>query len=282
MIRLALFGSQVSLSLSKAIYEGLASRLGVKLSYEPVETGLDSFRSVLARKLSEGLHGFNATKPVKEEAFRAADARDEHSTAIMAANTFIVADGSIEAYNTDWLGFLRSLEVMDGSGYDSALILGAGGAGRAAAYALLREGLAGRVYIASRGGVSAERAARLLEGLGRVEPASLDDVERLAASADLLVNATPVGWGDGRPPVDAVPEPPCTVLDMVYRPLSTLLLRRAASRGCIAVDGLWMLVFQAAENLKLWLGLNADPLELRAIALSSLGGGRRAAGPLQE
>ena len=283
MIRLALFGSGVKLSLSKAIYEGLAARLGLRLRYDTIEVGRGSFGEALRRELERGLHGFNATKPVKEEAFRASQASDEHSRAIGAANTFLVGEGGVEAFNTDWIGFLRSLEAVDSSPrYDTALVLGAGGAGRAAIYGLLREGLAARVYVASRSGVTAERAASRLGGLGRVEAVGLGEASRLAAKVDLLVNATPVGWGSGEPPIEAVPEPPCTVMDMVYRPLMTLLLRRAAAGGCIAVDGLWMLVFQAAENLRIWLGIEADPLELRSIALSSLGGGRLAAGPVQE
>lgn len=282
MIRLALFGSGVSLSLSKAIYEGLADRRGLRLSYELVEVDRASFRGVLESMLSRGLHGFNATKPVKEDAFREAGAVDEHSRVIRAANAFVVVDGVVEAFNTDWIGFLMSLRTMDSASYDSVLVLGAGGAGRAAVYALLREGLAGRVYVASRSGVTAERAAELLRSLGSVEAVPLAEARLLAARVDLLVNATPIGWGDGQQPLDTVPEPPCTVVDMVYRPLATSLLRMAASKGCVAVDGLWMLVFQAAENLRLWLGLEADPLELRSIALASLGGGRRAAGAVQE
>ncbi len=282
MIRLALFGSGVRMSLSKAIYEGLATRLGLRLVYEPVETSKEKFKSSLRAMLDRGLHGFNATKPVKEEAFRSADLFDEHSKAIAAANTFTVRDDGIEAFNTDWIGFLRSLETHDPSGFDRVLVLGAGGAGRAAIYALLREGLASKVYVTSRGGVTAKRAASALSKMGDVEAIEPAEAKTIVDSIDLLVNATPVGWGTGASPIESVPKPPCTVLDMVYRPLYTELLRAAAARGCIAVDGLWMLVFQAAENLRIWLGITADPILLRSIALSSLGGGRVASRPLQE
>ena len=192
----------------------------------------------------------------------------EEARAIGAANTFTVTVDGIAAYNTDWKGVLEALDVNYPGGLDSVLVLGAGGAGRAAIYALSDRSR--KIFVASKSGSSAEKAARDFSSVADVTAVPISEVHRLAVGVDLLVNATPVGWLTGESPVNVVPEPPCAVLDMVYRPLITGLLRFAAERGCVAIDGVWMLAGQAAWNLRIWLGAEASVAELRMHALKKL------------
>ncbi|GBF09357.1 shikimate dehydrogenase, partial [Aeropyrum pernix] len=134
---------------------------------------------------------------------------------------------------------------------------------------------AGRVLIASRTGLTARRAAKDLAGLGaEVEPVPPGGLEGAAAASDVVVNATPLGWDGVSTPIESGFREGCIAVDMVYRPLATPFLRRAAASGCTPVDGLWMLAIQAAENIAVWLGMEASPVELRTYALEAMRGGR--------
>ncbi|WP_218184388.1 shikimate dehydrogenase family protein, partial [Aeropyrum camini] len=134
MIRLALFGSGVGSSLSPAIYTGFARGRGLRLEYRVYEAGPGGLAPAL--EAAGDLHGFNVTKPLKREALRLAARLDQHARAIGAVNTMVAGEEGWEGFNTDWRGFLDSLRLYTASPPDKALVIGAGGAGRAAAYAL--------------------------------------------------------------------------------------------------------------------------------------------------
>ncbi|MCE4611659.1 MAG: shikimate dehydrogenase, partial [Desulfurococcales archaeon] len=230
------------------------------------------------RRLMElGYRGVNVTHPLKREAALAVDSLDEAASETGSVNTIAFRGGEALGFNTDWKGFLGPLiDVAGASGFDSALILGAGGAGSSAVYALATRGLAGRVYIASRGGASARALAERASGWGLdARSVSLVEAQDLLPRTELVVNATPVGWGDGSSPIPLRGfRESCVAFEMVYKPLYTRLLLEAAASGCNVVDGLWMLVYQASENLRIWLGMEVSPLELRAHAARALRGGR--------
>ena len=275
--RLALIGKPVSHSLSPPMYNGFFSDKGLNIVYDAIEVSEGEVGGVIGRLRSSGYIGFNVTMPHKKVIAGYLDELDVHASEIGAVNTVKLGSRAI-GFNTDWLGVLGPLRDVAGlrSPVDTTLVLGAGGAGSAAVYAIAAGGLASRVYVSSRSGLtSRELAFKASSRWGLdAEHVDIDRARSVAYKADIVVNATPVGWGDGRSPIEGARfKEGCVAFDMVYKPLFTRLLLEAASRGCIVVDGLWMLVYQASENLRIWLGLEASPVELRSYAASRLRGG---------
>ncbi|KSW12431.1 hypothetical protein CF15_06810 [Pyrodictium occultum] len=250
-----LIGSPVSHSLSPAIHCEVYRRAGVDAVYLAWETPLERLEERL-EALRSLAHGFNVTTPLKEAVLSLLDRVEAEAAEIGAVNTVRNEDGELVGYNTDYLGVA---ECLRGSRPRVALVIGAGGAARAAVYALYRLG-AEKVYIANRG---AERARRLAGWAGRLgldaTPTPLEEAAVPAAHADTVVNATPLGslacCPDQAPPVLEGLREGQLVFDMVYRPLETRLLRAARERGARTVDGLCMLVWQALHADRIWLGI---------------------------
>jgi shikimate dehydrogenase len=250
-------GFPVAHSRSPEIQNAAFRELGLDWRYVklPVPPGL--FDETVRALPGSGFRGANVTIPHKRAALALAYVRTPAADAIGAANTLLFGeDGSIEADNTDAPGFLAALGD-DPAGL-RALVLGAGGAGRAVAWAL-REAGAGEVSVWNR---TSESAAALSAELG------LRHVERPEA-CDLLVNATSVGLtsGDGLP-LEGL-EPPPLVVDLVYSDRPTALLEWARARGSRTVDGLEVLVRQGALSFERWTGRRAPVDVMRAAALSS-------------
>ena len=251
-----LVGRPVSRSLSPAIHCSVFERLGVPAYYTAWQPDdLEAFTGA-ARVL---VAGFNVTIPFKEQVLGMLDHVAEDAAEIGAVNTVANRGGRLEGYNTDYLGVARCLEPGRGAG--KALVVGAGGAARAAVYALARLLGVKRVAIVNRTPGRAWELARWASRRLGVEAVAggLGDAELLGRGAEVVVNATPLGSGyccpEEAPPVLGLLGPGVVVLDMVYYPLETRLLREARRRGARTVDGLCMLVWQALYADKLWLGV---------------------------
>ena len=250
-----LIGSPISHSLSPAIHCAVYRAAGIDAVYLAWDTPQEKLEERV-KALRNLAGGFNVTIPLKEVVLRLLDSLDEAAEAIGAVNTVRVEDGSLTGYNTDYLGVA---ECLRGHRPRVALIMGAGGAARAAVYALRGLG-AVKVIIANRSLGRAQRFAEWCKSLGLDALAvSLSEAAGWAARADTVVNATPLGSeaccpGDAPPVLDGLHEGQ-VVFDMVYRPLETLLLKRAQEAGARAVDGLCMLVWQALYADKIWLGV---------------------------
>ncbi len=220
-----------------------------------------------------GFVGCNVTVPHKEKVFHAVQTDDEFTRRLGAVNTVYLKDGVLHGTNTDGIGFLRNLKMLNPSWHASlgpAAVLGAGGAARAVVAMLLSEGVE-EVRIVNR---TAERA-RALSALfgGAVKAVDWSDREPSLAECALLVNTTTLGM-TGSPPLelslDRLPDT-ATVYDIVYAPLKTALLERAETRGNPTVDGLGMLLHQAVPGFALWFGVTpvvSD--ELRALIVADL------------
>jgi shikimate dehydrogenase len=197
-----------------------------------------------------GFAGANVTIPHKEAALAVATTATEVATAIGAANTLTFADGAIEADNTDAPGLMAALP---GDPPRTALVLGAGGSARAAAWALSRAGTSVAIHNRTR-----ERADALAAALGvRATDA--------AEPADLLVNCTAVGLEDpDASPVATIEWP--VVVDFVYGDRETALVRAARDAGATVVDGLEILVRQGALSFERWTGADAPLDAMRAAA----------------
>jgi shikimate dehydrogenase len=175
-------------------------------------------------------------------------------------NTVVNRDGRLTGYNTDWLGAVAALTAKISLKARHVLILGAGGASRAVAFGIIQAG--GRVSLTD---VDQARAAALVKDLGG-EAIPLNTLGDCPAT--ILVNATPVGMA---PDVDGIPIDPAllsrfeVVMDIVYQPLQTRLLREAEAHGGVTIDGLQMLIHQGAAQFKLFTGREA-PAEVMAKA----------------
>jgi shikimate dehydrogenase len=220
-----------------------------------------------------GFRGLNVTLPHKEAVAALADHLAPSARRAGAVNTVLFDDGVVVGHNTDGDGFLRALESDSGwePGGRSALLLGAGGSARAVGSALSDAG-ARRVRIAGR---TPGRAAALARSLGpAAEGGSLETA--WLRDADLLVNCTPVGmWPavNGSPlaqgQMDELPDG-CLVVDLVYVPLETVLLRQARRRGLRAQGGIGMLAWQGALSWGVWLGRDGPVDVMRQAAIAAL------------
>ena len=218
------------------------------------------------------LVGLNVTIPFKEQALALADQTSERAKLAGAANLMTFEHGEIIADNTDGEGLLQALAEQApqfSPGEAVVTLLGAGGAARGAAAALLTAG-ASEIRLINRTASKAEDLAHELGGL--VRAFSWDEVDEALAGAGLLINATSLGLAGGLPlDIDISPLPAeSPVMDMVYRPLETPLLAQARASGRPAVDGLAMLIGQAAPSFAAFYGAPPPNIDIRKVALGAM------------
>ena len=258
--RAGVIGWPVSHSLSPLIHSTWAAREGANALYEAIAVEPDdrSFRRRIDELRAAGLAGVNVTIPHKERALRYAATASDEARAIGAANMLTFGDEGAHADNSDARGFEAALRVELGqsSGRTMALVLGAGGAARAILWSLRHRLHFPEIIIANRTRARAEGIAEI--GLAGVKDwEARNDAIR---AADIVVNATSLGMM-GEPPLDvdfSALKPGAIVCDIVYSPLKTPLLRAARARGLATIDGLEMLMRQAAPGYLAWLGTKAE------------------------
>lgn len=265
MTRLAgIFGYPMAHSLSPAFQQAAFNHYGLDARYLAWETPSDALASEVAKLRGGDFIGANVTIPHKRAVMALLDEVDPLAATIGAVNTIVKRGGGrLVGYNTDAHGFVRALK--EDAGFEPAgkraLLLGAGGAARAAAFALCQEGAASLV-IANRTLERAEALAADLSADGaRVSALASDDaaLQDAALNADLIVNSTSVGMrhggAEGQTPLAGGLIPHDAVaLDMVYNPQHTPLLAAARSAGARAVGGMPMLIYQGAAAFEMWTG----------------------------
>jgi shikimate dehydrogenase len=266
-------GFPIRHSRSPALFAHWFREHGIAGHYVPLRVAPDAFPTVIRALSQAGFRGVNVTVPHKRAALALADTATPAARAIGAANTLSFGpEGAIEAENSDAFGFGANLRTGAPGWQPSAgaaVLLGAGGAARAAAHVLLELGVP-VLRIANRTRASAEEISA--EFGGPIEVVDWSDREDALAGAATLVNATSLGM-TGKPPLelrlDAAPRT-ALVTDMVYNPLITPLLAAAAARGMPTVDGLGMLLHQARPGFRAWFGRDAQVDEaLRAACLAA-------------
>jgi shikimate dehydrogenase len=280
--RVALIGWPVEHSLSPAMHNAAFQALGLDWRYELLAVPPKHLGAALASLHAGEYVGANVTMPYKSAVMTHLDEIDHAARSIGAVNT-IAAEGSrLVGHNTDGPGFLRALREagLETAGR-RALVLGAGGAARAVAYALARAGCAVAIY--NRTATRAAELARELKGLGLDGTVGWVPGETALRALDLsqfdvLVNATAAGmWPNSEDspwPVGLSLPSHWSVFDLVYTPVETRLLRQARQVGARAIDGLGMLVWQGALAFELWTGQTPPADLMRAAALEALGTGR--------
>ena len=265
-------GWPVEHSLSPAIHNAAFEALGMDWIDVPLPVPPGHVAEAIAGLRALGFAGANVTMPHKTECAALLDNLSEDARRLHAVNTIVVGSGSTSGHNTDAPGFERFLRQDVGfeASDRRALLFGAGGAARACALALARSGVAA-LSVAVRDIARADALLGGLEGLPtRVTVVSFDEAEHV--EADLVVNATPLGVHG-----EALPLPPVgegsLVVDLLYRPSDTPLLRTAREAGASAFGGLGLLLHQAALSFELWTGRAAPLPVMSAAALTAIGTG---------
>ncbi|WP_254537368.1 shikimate dehydrogenase [Halomarina litorea] len=245
-----LLGNPVGHSLSPPMHEAAYDELGMDARYVTFEPAPDDFADAVEGARALGIAGLNVTIPFKRDVLALVDP-DPLADRIGAVNTVDVP--TMTGYNTDAVGVVRAFRHHDVALTGTAVVVGAGGAGRAAAFALADEGM--RVAIANR---TVDRAEALAADVPNASAHPLSALGDLLADADVLVNATSVGMEDDESPVPAAAlHADLAVLDAVYTPLETRLLREAAAAGATTIDGAWMLLYQGVAAFERWTGRDA-------------------------
>ncbi len=249
-------GRPVRHSLSPVIHNGVFQRMGLNAAYLAFETGnlYEAVRGI--RGLD--IRGVSVTLPFKTEIVYLLDEVRGLADKIRAVNTVANRDGRLIGYNTDWSGALEALEERVDLQGKRVLLLGAGGAARAIAYGLKARNC--EVMICNRSEQKARDLAREL-GLRHQPVPSLKDLE-----PQVVINATRVGMhpNDGESPFPKeLLRARMTIMDIVYYPLKTRLLRDGEERGCQTIDGLEMLARQAAGQTEIWTGERPDISEIK-------------------
>ena len=261
-----LIGKGIGRSKSPALHQQEADALGLRCLYQLLDlTVLGLSVADLPRLLSSaeltGFAGVNITHPCKQAVIPLLHELSEEARAIGAVNTVRFANGKRHGFNTDAQGFAESFQRgLPDAARDRVVQIGAGGAGAATAYAMLKLGV-GALSVFD---VDVGRAAALADSLGRIFGAARIGVAQelpvALATADGLVQATPVGTREhpGMPLSERLLRPDLWVAEIVYFPLETPLLRAARAMGCRTLDGGGMAVFQAAAAFEIFTGLEAD------------------------
>ena len=266
----AVVGHPITHSLSPAMHNDALSRRGSADTYGAHDVTEDQFAALLAQLRGTSIRGLSVTMPLKDVAFDLVDHRDEFAQRSRSVNTITFdTDGRMRGSDTDGRGCVDALRRFGCDITDArCMVLGAGGAARSIVVALDAAG-AREVVVVNRTRETANEAAACARG-GRVGSAEE------ALSCRVIVNATPVGMalaegGDDATPLEASHiAHDAYVLDAVYTPLATRLLRDASDRGATAIDGLWMLVHQAVLQHGEWFGIRPDADAMRAAAEAEL------------
>ncbi|WP_339186388.1 shikimate dehydrogenase [Paenibacillus sp. FSL R5-0490] len=274
-VLLGVMGDPIAHSKSPAMHNAALQAAGVNGMYMPLHVHPDQLEAAVRGIVALGYRGVNVTIPHKEQVMQYLDVIDESARLIGAVNTIVNEGGTLTGYNTDGIGYVRSLkeEAVPELGGKRIAVLGAGGAARGVIYALALE-KPEQIHILNR---TADRAIALASdlrghGLGEISGSGLDDAATVLATADIVINTTAAGM---HPHVDDVPVDPAliregaAVSDLIYNPLETRLLRESRLRGCTVHGGLGMFVYQGAVAFEHWLGIPAPVETMRRAVLNS-------------
>jgi len=260
-------GDPIGHSLSPLLHNAAFAAADIDAVYLPFH--VRDLRDFLSSVDPFGIAGFSVTLPHKESILRHLDECDPLAADVGAVNTVAVRAGCLYGYNTDYVGVLRSIERRVPLASSRVLLFGAGGSARAAAFALVRAGAA--VAVCARRPARARALAKAVGG---------EVVDRRALrseSFDAIVNCTPVGmYPGGGSPLKASELNCRVVMDLIYRPQKTDLLRLAERRGIATISGVEMFLLQGAAQFEIWTGRRAPAAAMRRALLGALDAEERA------
>ncbi len=258
MKRFAVIGNPITHSLSPRLHNYIFQQLGIDANYIAIQCTEKKIPKIIKRLRSNQLNGINITLPLKQSVIPYLDVLGEHAQAIGAVNCIKVKDGKLIGYNTDWIGFQKTLESakirINGA---TCIIVGAGGAARSVGYALASHNV-NKMFIINR---SAEHTNELIKQLKthffntEIKIAKWSEINKHELHQALIVNCSSVGMA---PNVDDCPipekylSPSQTIIDIIYSPFRTKLYRVGQSIGTKTLSGLPMLIHQALASLEIW------------------------------
>ncbi|MGJ4949651.1 shikimate dehydrogenase [Bradyrhizobium sp. HKCCYLS20291] len=274
-----LIGSGIAASRTPRMHEAAADAAGIRYLYKKIDLaelklGVETLPELLEAATRMGFDGLNVTHPCKQAILPLLDELSPDAKALGAVNTVVIRNGRLIGHNTDWFGFAENFRRnMQGAPLGRVVQFGAGGAGAAVAFALMKLGVQYLTII----DVDLAKAQSVVDGLSsRFERGRLkvgEDVAAAVAAADGIVNATPIGMDKypGTPLPAALLRPSLWVAEIIYFPLETALLRAARALGCRTLDGGGMAIFQGTEAFRLFTGISPDP-DIFFATFASLGG----------
>jgi shikimate dehydrogenase len=267
-----LIGQGIQESRSPALHEQEARCQGLALHYELIDLArgghdIADLPRLLDSAEAMGFDGLNITYPCKQAVLPLLDELSDDARAIDAVNTVVFRDGKRKGFNTDCQGFsIPFRQKLADVSKRSVVLVGAGGAGAAAAYAVLASGTE-RLFIVDRDQERAKTLARRMAGhFPERQVAAADRLASVIARADGLIHATPTGMAghSGLPFDPSLLRPEMWLAEIVYVPLETALLRAARERGCRTLDGGGMAVWQAVEAFEHFTGVKPDAARMEA------------------
>ncbi|AIQ11987.1 shikimate dehydrogenase [Paenibacillus durus] len=275
-ILLGVIGCPILQSKSPVMHNAGLKALGIPGAYVPLHVNPDKVGETIQAIRTLNFRGINVTIPHKLAVIEHLDRVDPAAEAIGAVNTIVNDNGILTGYNTDGIGYVRSLKseaISDLSGR-KIMVIGAGGAARGIIDALLQENPAS-IIIVNRDEEKARRLAVSWSSRGDIKGIGFDQIRGCIGGTDILINTTSVGM---HPSVDEMPVDPdiipegIVVSDLIYNPLHTrLLLESRKRRGCNIHGGVGMFLYQGAYALEYWTGMPAPIDVMREALMSSLG-----------
>lgn len=260
-----LLGAPIAQSASPAMHERAAEALGFRCHYHLIEiagAGREELKALLEGVRRLGFAGINVTFPYKETIVDLLDELSPAAASIGAVNTVVVGDGRLTGHNTDKSGFARAIgPLLNAASQGAVALIGAGGVGKAIAFALADLGVT-ELRIFDHLHAKAAHLAKQLEGRGRIVVA--DSIEDAIRGAVGVVNGSPVGMLPNRdsPIPDALLHDRMWVADAVYSPLWTPLLTTAKAKGAAVMTGRDLAIYQAADAFELFTGVAPSITEL--------------------
>lgn len=270
---LGVMGDPIGHSKSPAMHNAAINALGLSGAYVPLHIRPQGLDDAIQAVKALGFRGVNVTIPHKVEVMKHLDVVDEGAQRIGAVNTIVNDNGKLTGYNTDGIGYVRSLkdEACPDLKGKRIVVIGAGGAARGIIYALLGEG-PDKISIVNRTSAKALALAEEWSSLADLRGYGEERAGEALSDADVIINTTSVGMF---PQVSELPIPPesiregIVVSDLIYNPLKTELLRQGELRRCTVHGGLGMFINQGAYAFEYWTGLTAPVQAMKEAVLTS-------------
>ncbi|MEX2461798.1 MAG: shikimate dehydrogenase [Paenibacillaceae bacterium] len=268
------FGNPISHSKSPLMLNRAFEVCGINAAYAAFHIEQGTLKEAIQGIRALRFRGVNVTIPYKVEVMSYLDEIDEGARVIGAVNTIVNENGRLIGYNTDGIGYVRSLCEETGISLQGkkVLLLGAGGAGRGIAYALAKAGAA-KVWVSNRTQSKADELVSTISSLTAAKSIVPEAIAGIIDKVDLVVNNTSLGM---HPNINEIPldssllHNRLVVSDIIYTPMETLFLKEAKARGAITHGGLGMFIYQGAYAFEYWTGQQAPIQAMREIVLQSL------------
>lgn len=267
-------GNPIRHSKSPIMMNRAFRETGINGVYTAFHVTADRIADFAAGVRAMGIRGVNVTIPHKLDIMSVLDEIDASAQAIGAVNTIVNEEGRLIGYNTDGIGYVRSLkeEAERELAGKRIVVIGAGGASRGIVYALANERPA-RITISNRSLERAQELADSLQGAADIIAITHDELQAACQEADIVINTTSVGMfpNTGETPVNASwLKQDAVASDLIYNPLKTKFLLEAEQRGCRIHGGLGMFIYQGAYAFEYWTGQPAPAAAMRETVLASL------------